>query len=129
VVVVDVLRQDPQQMPFADHHDMVKTFPSNRSFHTATCCRSARFSSANSRCVQTVLLSVPRTIPSHLTMIGQIADRRLSATLNLRVGPSAYSSMRRTGTGTARRNGYTGSRDRAHRVVGRTHVLPLRTSS
>src|SRR2546422_2743360 len=33
VVVVDVLRQDPQQMPFADHHDIVKAFPSNRSNH------------------------------------------------------------------------------------------------
>src|SRR6267143_6168895 len=33
IVVVHVLRQDPQQMPFADHHDMVKAFPSNRSNH------------------------------------------------------------------------------------------------
>src|SRR5437867_2282468 len=33
VVVVDVLRQDPQQMPFAEHDDMVQAFPSNRSNH------------------------------------------------------------------------------------------------
>jgi len=39
------------------------------------CCRSARFSSANSRCVRTVDRSVPRRIPSHLTMTGQIADQ------------------------------------------------------
>lgn len=33
VVVVDVFRQDPQQMPFADHHDMVNALSSNRSNH------------------------------------------------------------------------------------------------
>ena len=31
VVIVDVLRQDPLQMPFADHDDMVKALPSDRS--------------------------------------------------------------------------------------------------
>src|SRR5437867_4593959 len=46
---------------------------SSRAFHTASCCRSARFSSANSRCVPTVDRSVRRRIPSHLTMAGQIA--------------------------------------------------------
>jgi hypothetical protein len=45
------------------------------AFHTAICCRSARFSSANSRCVRRVLRSVPTMIPSHLTMTGQIADQ------------------------------------------------------
>src|SRR5207249_8501011 len=45
----------------------------SRAFHTASCCRSARFSSANSRCVPTVDRSVRRRIPSHLTMAGQIA--------------------------------------------------------
>src|SRR5213593_990820 len=34
VVVIDVLRQDPPQMSFADHHDMVKAFPSDRANHT-----------------------------------------------------------------------------------------------
>ena len=29
VVVIDVLRQDPPQMSFADHHHMVKAFPSD----------------------------------------------------------------------------------------------------
>src|SRR2546430_2125275 len=33
VVVICGLRQDPQQTPFADHHHMVKAFPSNRSNH------------------------------------------------------------------------------------------------
>src|SRR5207249_10998320 len=46
-----------------------------RAFHTASCCRSARFSSVNSRCVRTVDRSVPRRIPSHLTMTGRIADQ------------------------------------------------------
>jgi hypothetical protein len=42
-----------------------------RAFHTASCCRSARFSSANSRCVRTADPSVPTTIPSHLIMTAQ----------------------------------------------------------
>src|SRR5439155_17772643 len=46
-----------------------------RAFHTASCCRSARFSSANSRCVRTVDRGVPMRSPSHLTMTGQIADQ------------------------------------------------------
>jgi hypothetical protein len=44
-------------------------------FHTASCCRSARFSSANSRCVRRQLLSVAKTIPSHRVMARQIADQ------------------------------------------------------
>src|SRR2546422_10709287 len=47
----------------------------SRAFHTASCCRSARFSSANSRCVRRELLSVPKRIPSHRTMTGEIADQ------------------------------------------------------
>src|SRR3989449_5093379 len=46
-----------------------------RAFHTASCCRSARFSSANSRCVRTELLSVLTRIPSHRAMTRQIADQ------------------------------------------------------
>jgi hypothetical protein len=46
-----------------------------RAFHTASCCRSASFSSANSRCVRTELLSAPKRIPSHRTMTGEIADQ------------------------------------------------------
>ncbi len=46
-----------------------------RAFHTASCCRSARFSSANSRCVRTVDRRVLMRIPSHLIMTGQIADQ------------------------------------------------------
>ena len=41
------------------------------AFHTASCCRSARFSSANSRCVRAADSSVPRTIPSHLNMAAE----------------------------------------------------------
>src|SRR5213594_3650789 len=33
VVVVDVLRQDLAKMPFADHDNVVKAFPSNRANH------------------------------------------------------------------------------------------------
>src|SRR5436309_12298551 len=33
VVVVNVLRQDPAKMPFANHDDVVKAFPSNRANH------------------------------------------------------------------------------------------------
>ncbi len=44
-----------------------------RGFHTASCCRSARFSSANSRCVRAVDRRVPMRIPSRLTMTGHIA--------------------------------------------------------
>ena len=47
----------------------------SRAFHTASCCRSARFSSANSRCVRRQLLTVPKRIPSHRTMTGEIADQ------------------------------------------------------
>src|SRR5437899_8758370 len=47
----------------------------SRPFHTASCCRSARFSSANSRCVRRQLLTVPKRIPSHRTMTGEIADQ------------------------------------------------------
>jgi hypothetical protein len=36
----------------------------SRAFQTASCCRSARFSSANSRCVRTAERSVPTRIPS-----------------------------------------------------------------
>jgi hypothetical protein len=43
----------------------------SRAFHTASCCRSARFSSANSRRVRIAERSVPRKIPSHLIMTGQ----------------------------------------------------------
>jgi len=39
-----------------------------RAFHMASCCRSARFSSANSRCVRRQLLTIPKRIPSHRTM-------------------------------------------------------------
>jgi len=46
-----------------------------RAFHTASCCRSARFSSAKSRCVRTAERSVPRTIHSHLTIDRPIADQ------------------------------------------------------
>src|SRR4030095_14682842 len=46
-----------------------------RAFHTASCCRSARFSSANSRCVRTADRSVPRTIQRHLTMTGELAEQ------------------------------------------------------
>src|SRR5262245_43616741 len=42
-----------------------------RTFQTASCCRSARFSSANSRCVRIAERSVPTRIPSHLTITGQ----------------------------------------------------------
>ena len=31
VVVVDVLRQNPQEVPLADYDDIVKTFPANRA--------------------------------------------------------------------------------------------------
>src|SRR4030095_9926487 len=47
----------------------------SRAFHTASCCRSARFSSATSRCVRRQLLTVPKRIPSHRTMTGEIADQ------------------------------------------------------
>jgi hypothetical protein len=43
----------------------------SRTFHTASCCRSARFSSANARCVRTADRSVPRAVPSHLIITGQ----------------------------------------------------------
>src|SRR6266436_1010121 len=33
VVVVDILRQDLAKMPFADHDNVVKAFPSNRANH------------------------------------------------------------------------------------------------
>src|SRR2546427_7923182 len=33
VVVVDVLRQDLAKMPFADHDNVIKAFPSNRADH------------------------------------------------------------------------------------------------
>ncbi len=33
IVVVDVLRQDLAKVPFADHDDVVKAFPSNRADH------------------------------------------------------------------------------------------------
>jgi hypothetical protein len=46
-----------------------------RAFQTASCCRSARFSSAKSRCVRTAERSVPRTIHSHLTIDRPIADQ------------------------------------------------------
>jgi hypothetical protein len=46
-----------------------------RDFHTASYCRSAKFSSANSRCVQTLLRSVPKMIASHLTMSRRIPDQ------------------------------------------------------
>jgi hypothetical protein len=45
-----------------------------RAFHTASCCLSARFSSANSRRVRTAERNVRRRIPSHLTTTGHIAD-------------------------------------------------------
>jgi len=33
IVVLDVLQQDPAKVPFADHDEVVKTFPSNRADH------------------------------------------------------------------------------------------------
>jgi len=45
--------------------------PLSALIHTANCRRSARFSSASSRCVRTVARSAPMRIPSHLTMTGQ----------------------------------------------------------
>src|SRR5262249_6010169 len=44
VVVVDVRRQDPPQMPLADHHDVVNAFASNRRQSPA---RHTRFATAN----------------------------------------------------------------------------------
>src|SRR2546426_12841667 len=54
----------------------------SRAFHTASCCRSARFSSANSRCVRTELLNVPKKIPTHRIMTDQIADQYAEMQIN-----------------------------------------------
>src|SRR5262249_34983149 len=39
------------------------------------CCRSARFSRANSRCARRQLLTVAKRIPTHRTMTAEIADQ------------------------------------------------------
>src|SRR5439155_27143348 len=46
-----------------------------RTFHTASCWRSARFSSASLRCVRTAARSVRMRIRSHLTMTGHYPDQ------------------------------------------------------
>jgi hypothetical protein len=56
-----------------------------RAFHTASCCRSARFSIANSRRVRRQLLSVPTRILSHRAM-----------TARQRISPQNANSSRRT---------------------------------
>src|SRR5262245_56070575 len=42
IVVVDVLRQNLAQMPFADHDDVVKAFASNRANHPLAYCPKTR---------------------------------------------------------------------------------------
>ena len=72
-------------------------FQSLDNFHTASCCLSARFSSANSRRVRTAEPNVRRRIPNHLTMTGQMADyfaqRKIVATDEFLEGTSGQEDL------------------------------------
>src|SRR5437899_10050169 len=70
VVVVDVLRQDLSKMPFADHDDVVKAFPSNRADHPLGIRVLPRRAGRNDRFPNVQRLGLARKIVLHKLGLG-----------------------------------------------------------
>src|SRR5689334_795155 len=89
VVVIDVLRQNLSKMPFADHHDVVQAFTSNRANHPLRIGVLPRRAGRNDRLLKLQRLGLARKAVS----ITEKDPRRL-ITRAIRLGGGAGAEAR-----------------------------------